>query len=97
MILDTPVFYLNEDDICNPIISFEHESGCAVADAMNILDFLTRNPWVIAILCIYLGPFINFFGRKFLPWVIGVSTGVLAFFIVFIFAGMVGLADYFYY
>jgi len=79
------------------VITFDHAVGCPKADMMNVIDFVTRNPWLLALIGIFVGPFINFYGRKFLPWVIGVLSGGIVALAVFIICGFLGLTTYFYY
>lgn len=90
-----PNFKLNEDDKCHPIISFEHKTGCSVTGDYS--SFLERNPWVIALLFIIFGPIMNFKGRKFVPWVIGIVSGGATFFVLVFFFNYVGLLDWYYY
>jgi hypothetical protein len=91
----TPTFKLDDTDPCRPIISFTSAAGCPTADLNSFYTYISENPWVIALFCILVGPIINFFGRKFIPWVIGVVSGSAAFVVCLITFQFIGFLDYF--
>jgi hypothetical protein len=91
----TPTFILNDTFTCAVVVSFEHESGCPLADFGEYKSFLQDNPWFVAIIFILLGPILNFWGRKFIPWVIGIVTGLTAFTVLLIVFQFLGLLDWF--
>lgn len=86
---------LNEADACNPVITFTSSAGCPTANLNSFSTYISNNPWVIALFCILVGPVINFFGKKFIPWVIGIVSGSAAFVVALITFSFIGLLDYF--
>jgi len=87
-------FSLNETDTLNPIISFSHESGCATYSLSTIVIFFDQYPWVLGVLLLIFGPIVNFFGRRFIPWVIAILGGGVSALIVLVFCSAVGMLDY---
>jgi len=77
-------YKVNVSNACNVVVSFNHTTGCPSVDMTKYYSFLTDNPWVIAILFIVFGPILNFFGNKFIPWVIAIVSGVAAFILLIV-------------
>jgi hypothetical protein len=85
---------IDDTDPCNPTISFAHAAGCPVASLSSIIAFLSEHPWIFAIFFIIAGPIINFFGRKFVPWVIAIISGFAAFLIILLLCSAFGWLNY---
>lgn len=84
----------SHSDYCNPVVMFTHASGCPDATLDTVAIFLEEYPWVLAIFLLVVGPVICFFGKRFIPWVIAVIGGVVAFIIVLALCSAMGMLDY---
>jgi len=79
---DFSIDYVN--DRCNPTVTFSHYAGCPIKATYYVepeaAPVVTAGyPWLFAIFFIFLilmGPVINFFGKKFFRYLIGL-TGLL--------------------
>jgi hypothetical protein len=60
----------------------------------SFADYIEKNPWIIALFLIFIGPFINFFGEKFFPRVIGIVSGLAGFTATMFFCNLFGMLDY---
>lgn len=92
--LDASTATVDDTDLCNPVIVFSHASGCADASLDTISIFLEKYPWVIAIFMICAGLPVCFFGKRFIPWVIGIIGGIVAFLVVLMLCAAMGMLNY---
>jgi len=81
-------------DHCNPKVSFAHATGCPVAGFTSIINFVSENPWVIAVVLLVFGPVLAFFGRKFLPLFLMLIVGFITFCLSMLMCSVLGMLDY---
>ena len=81
---------VDETDLCNPQVSLTHKSGCPVFQATAIVQWLSTHGWVIGALLIVFGAVANFFGGKYIPYVIAGVAGFITFFAVLLLGSVTG-------
>lgn len=60
----------------------------------GLVAYFTENPWIIAVFLIIAGFIMNWFGGKFIPWVVAIFSGSVTFLIVLLISSVMGLLDY---
>jgi hypothetical protein len=87
-------FDVDNSQECLTLITFSHAAGCPVANVNGLVAYFTENPWVIAIILIVAGFIMNWWGGKFIPWVVAIFSGVVTFLVVLLLSSVMGLLDY---
>jgi hypothetical protein len=87
-------FSIDNSEECHSFVSFAHAAGCPVANVNGLVAYFTENPWIIGIVLIVGGFIMNWWGAKFIPWVVAIFTGVATFLVVLLLASVMGMLDY---
>ena len=67
---------VDRSDECNPVVTVSHSAGCPIQTASDMTIWLSDNPWVYAVLLLVVGPVIALFGKKWFPYVAGITSGL---------------------
>jgi len=67
------------DNWCHPEVVLTSKHGCPSFEGTSFVKFLSRHPWVIAVLMLFFGIFSCFYGYKFFYIIIGCLSGGAAF------------------
>ncbi len=55
---------------CDVRVMIESKAGCMLAADFSLTEFMQRYPWLFGLIMIVSGPFVAFYGRRYLPKVI---------------------------
>ena len=71
---------INSDDPCNTVIAISHKHACPVFSARSTIEILLEYDVILCLTLVVFGLIVNFYGRKFFFWTVGLLGFVVGFF-----------------